>query len=125
MRWRAWCGFSHHGVKSRTLNGVAVYLVPFMVVSPVNLLFFAPLRRELSRGSSRTRNSCELCTTHTLILGTSVSYVRPSHNTRGRGTTVLYLPRTFSEFFALATMAETFVGSVRLQYPYPKLLQVF
>ena len=84
--------------------------------SPVNLLFFAPLRREFTPRTSnfcwfctihtRTRTFCEVCTAFKYVPGTFVSSVR-RHSIQGTGTTCSYL-------------CETSISSVRLQYPYPE-----
>ena len=87
---------------------------------------------------TRGRNFCEFCTTFLPVPETCVNYVRPCHNTRGTGTTFVYLPgtsvtsvrlpyrtRNFCELWATSIpVPGTSASSVRHSYPYPKLLQV-
>ena len=90
-------------------------------------MFFRPLEAGICLGIIRTRNLRELCTTSIPVPGTSVSHVpcttfipvpetpvsyfRPFYNTRGKGTTFVYLPGIS-------------VSSVWLPYPCPEFLWV-
>ena len=61
-------------------------------------------------GYTLTRDFCKLCRTFIPVPGTSVSYVRPCHNTRN-----------FWKFCnAFIPVPETSGSSVRLQHPYPE-----
>lgn len=94
------------------------------------LLCLAPLRREFARpGITLTRDFCEFCTTSSLIVPgtylcevctrfipvprTSVNYVdtRPCRNTRGTGTTLLYLRGTYVRSVRQCLNTQTICGS--------------
>ena len=84
---------------------------PYVFDSPVNLLFFRPLKTGIYPGITRTRHVCEFCTAVIPVPGISVNYARPCRDTRGTGTTYVYLPGTS-------------VSYVWHSYPYPELLRV-
>ena len=93
---------------------------------------------ELCTIHTRTKNFCELCTTFIPVPGTSVTSVRPCHNTRGTGTALLYLTgtsvssvrpchktRNFWKFYkTFIPVPGTSVSSVGRSCPYPDLLEV-
>ena len=92
--------------------------------------------RGIYPGYYPTKDSCKFCKAFIPVPGTSVSSVRPCHNTRSTGTAFSYLPgtsassvcpchttRNFCEFCNFyVSVPGTSVSAVRTPYPYPELL---
>ena len=73
------------------------------------------------RPCHNTWNFCNFCNTFIPVPGTSVSAVRPVHNTRGTGTACFVPARNFCELCSTSLpVSETSGSSVRLPHLYPE-----